>query len=186
MFTFEQNINLLSNIVPGDICPRYNCPGYIFLVVFFLYFCHTGLQLGFRIQAGLWWEPEWDLKSDLTDRPPHPLYTSYEAEILCATWIFIKNNIKGILNIHPGNICPGEIGRQLSFLHLSRWYFFWILYIFWNQFLPHSAPTWILNQSWALMRARVGSKIRFDQPTTHPPNRLLNVNMLLHNLGSWY
>ena len=34
--------------------------------------------------------------------------------------------------------------------------------------LPHSARTWILNPSYALMRARVGSKIRFDQPT-HPP-----------------
>ena len=33
--------------------------------------------------------------------------------------------------------------------------------------LPHSAQIWILNPSCALMRARVGYKIRFDQPT-HP------------------
>ena len=41
-------------------------------------------------------------------------------------------------------------------------------------FLPHSARTWILNQSCALMRARVGYKIRFDKathPPTHPPTR---------------
>ena len=37
--------------------------------------------------------------------------------------------------------------------------------------LPHSAPTWILNPSCALMRARVGYKIRFDQPTTHPDDQ---------------
>ena len=36
------------------------------------------------------------------------------------------------------------------------------------QFLPHSAPTWILNPSCGLMRARVGSKIKFATPT-HPP-----------------
>ena len=34
--------------------------------------------------------------------------------------------------------------------------------------LPHSARTWILNPNCALMRARVGYKIRFDQPT-YPP-----------------
>ena len=30
--------------------------------------CHTRLKLGFWIQAVLWWEPEWVLKSDLTNR----------------------------------------------------------------------------------------------------------------------
>ena len=44
--------------------------------------------------------------------------------------------------------------------------------------LPHSAQTWILNPSCALMRARVGYKIRFDQPT-HPPTRLLDFLRIL-------
>ena len=35
--------------------------------------------------------------------------------------------------------------------------------------LPHSAPTWMR------MSARVGSKIRSDQPTTHSHNRLLSL-----------
>ena len=39
--------------------------------------------------------------------------------------------------------------------------------------LPHLARTWILNPSCALMRARVGYKIRFDQPI-HLSNRLLD------------
>ena len=39
--------------------------------------------------------------------------------------------------------------------------------------LPHSARTWILNPSCALMRARVGSKIRFDQPTHPTPGFVL-------------
>ena len=34
---------------------------------FSINFCHTQLQLGFWIRAGLWWEPEWDLKKDLTN-----------------------------------------------------------------------------------------------------------------------
>ena len=41
-------------------------------------------------------------------------------------------------------------------------------------FLPHSARNWILNWSCALMRSRVGFKIRFDQPTD-PPIRLLDL-----------
>ena len=37
------------------------------------FFCHTQLELGFWIQAVLWWEPEWVLKSDLTNPPTiHP------------------------------------------------------------------------------------------------------------------
>ena len=36
-------------------------------------YCHTRLQFGFWIQAELWWEPEWDLRSNLTNLPPnHP------------------------------------------------------------------------------------------------------------------
>ena len=38
-------------------------------------YCHTRLELGFWIQAELWWEPEWDLKSHLTTYhhpPTHP------------------------------------------------------------------------------------------------------------------
>ena len=35
------------------------------------YFCHTRLELGFWIQAVLWWEPECVIKSDFTNPPTH-------------------------------------------------------------------------------------------------------------------
>ena len=35
--------------------------------------------------------------------------------------------------------------------------------------LPHSVKVLIWNPSWALIRPTVGSKITFNQPTTHPP-----------------
>ena len=57
----------------------------------------------------------------------------------------------------------------------------WLSIQCFHPMLPHSAPTWILNPSRALLRARVGSKITFDQPThrlhnqpTHPPHRFRN------------
>ena len=37
--------------------------------------------------------------------------------------------------------------------------------------MPHSAQTWILNPSYALMTARVVYKITFDQPTHRLHNR---------------
>ena len=42
-----------------------------------------------------------------------------------------------------------------------------------NISLPHSVQTWIMNPSWALMEAQVGSKITFDQLSTHPAYRLV-------------
>ena len=46
---------------------------------------------------------------------------------------------------------------------------FKIVKIFYTKWiLPHSAQTWILNPSWALMRARVGYKICFEP--THAPS----------------
>ena len=42
---------------------------------------------------------------------------------------------------------------------------FWCFLSWLTHLLPHSARTWILNPSWAPMRARVGSKIIFDPPT---------------------
>ena len=41
--------------------------------------------------------------------------------------------------------------------------------------LPHSAPTWILNPSWALLRARVGFKITFYQTPNHQPTLLMDL-----------
>ena len=37
----------------------------------FSVYCHTRLELGFWIQAVLWWESEWVIKSDLTNPTTH-------------------------------------------------------------------------------------------------------------------
>ena len=44
-----------------------------------------------------------------------------------------------------------------------------------SDLLPHSAQTWILNPSCALMRAKAGAKIRFDQPTHPAPGFVLSM-----------
>ena len=64
-------------------------------------------------------------------------------------------------------ICPPKKSEKCKFCKRHSFYF-----------LPHSAQFWILNPNWALRRARVGFKIRFDQPTRPPGSCIFSFNAL--------
>ena len=118
----------------------------------------------------------------LYDESPHPMRNSYSETLwgkgLTLAWhssipagfILFYNTIRpppvAAIDFDSLRMCESWGSNKLSFL-VSQGSFSWDELSL--RLLPHSASTWILKPSWALMRARVGSKIRFDQPTPHLP-----------------
>ena len=121
-------------------------------IVFQMAICISFYSTIFQVRI---WPMQCSLGNLNTIRPPPVAAIDFDSLRMCESW---GSNKLSFL-ISQGSFSWDELSLRL---------------------LPHSAPTWILNPSWALMRARVGSKIRFDQPTTHPPTRLLNLNVPLH------
>ena len=102
-------------------------------------------------------------------------------------------NLK-LLVLFPKLVVPAETphsnqnNNKLTKMHIFGNFLSIVLAL--HKDLPYSARTWILNPNRALMRARVGSKIKFDQLThrlckqpTHPPLILKHYISSVFSLG---
>ena len=107
------------------------------------YFYHTRLQLGFWIQAELWWEPEWVIKSVLTNLPPtthHPPGSSvYLLQLRFWFLDYVCPHLLCLSRCVEAHWCwgAGWVGGRL------------VKSDFRSHSGSHQSPAWIQNPSWS-------------------------------------